>query len=251
MILLDGKTLSQKILSSLVITPNLSLHVILVGNDPSSLKYVDLKQKKCQEIGIKCIVHHLESSVSESVLLKLINQLNRQSNVTGFFIQLPLPANFDNSKILQAINPLKDVDGLNPDSKIFPAVVNGIISLLDEYQINLSGKNVVIINDSQLIGQPLKSLFEKRHALVTLGNKDTACLSAITSEADILISATGVKNLITADMVKSGAVVIDVAGGDVDFADVAPKCSYITPTFGGVGPMTVASLLQSLTKINH
>ena len=246
MILLDGKTLSQKILSSLSVFPDISLHVILVGDDPASLKYVSIKEKKCREIGIKCTVHHLASTVVASKLLNLITQLNNDPSVTGFFIQLPLPKKFDQSKILNTINPKKDVDGLNPSSKIFPAVATGIIRLLDEYHLNSTGKNVVIINDSSLIGQPLKTLFEKRHAIVTLCNMFTNCLSDITSEADILISATGVKNLITSDFVKNGAVVVDAAGGDVDFISVSPKCSFITPTFGGVGPMTIASLLFNL-----
>jgi methylenetetrahydrofolate dehydrogenase (NADP+) / methenyltetrahydrofolate cyclohydrolase len=249
MILLDGKTLSEKILTSLSVSPHISLHIILIGRDPSSVKYVSLKEKKCQEIGLKCTIHRLESTVSETELLNLISALNNDSTVTGFFVQLPLPKNFDQSKILTAIDPKKDVDGLNPSSEIFPAVANGIIRLLDEYHLNSTGKNVVIVNDSSLIGQPLKTLFENRHAIVTLCNKFTNCLSEITSEADILISATGVKNLITADYVKNGAIVIDVANGDIDFSDVSPKCSYITPTFGGIGPMTIASLLTNLVKI--
>lgn len=249
MILLDGKNLSAKILSSLSVPASTSLHIILVGNDPSSLKYVELKQKKCLETGIKCTVHHLDSIISQTELLSLITKLNTDPLVTGFFVQLPLPKNFDQTKILSAINPKKDVDGLNSASKIFPAVTNGIIRLLDEYHLNSTGKNVVIVNDSPLIGQPLKILFEKRRAIVTLCNKFTSCLPVITSEADILISATGVHNLITVDMVKNGAIVVDVAGGDVDFNNVAPKCSYITPTFGGVGPMTIASLLYNLCQI--
>lgn len=253
MILLDGKTLSETILSDLKLKIEdcqlkINLHVILVGDDPSSLKYVSLKQKKCQEIGVKCTVHHFDSTVSKSELLALITKLNNDPLVTGFFIQLPLPSYLDKNEILSAISPLKDVDGLNHASGVIPAVAAGIIRLLDEYHLNFTGKNVVIINDSPLIGQPLKTLFDKRRAIVTLLNDQIKNLKDYTLSADILISATGVKNLVTADMVKQESVVVDVANGDVDFTNVSEKCSYITPTFGGVGPMTIASLLQNIVQ---
>jgi methylenetetrahydrofolate dehydrogenase (NADP+)/methenyltetrahydrofolate cyclohydrolase len=246
--LLDGKTLSQKILSSLIIPPDTSLHVILVGDDPSSIKYVSIKEKNCQEVGVTCTIHHLSPATSEFELIKLITQLNTDPTVTGFFVQLPLPPKFNKIKILNTIDPKKDVDGLNPSSKFFPAVATGIIRLLDEYHLNSTGKNVVIINDSGLVGQPLKKLFEKRHAIVTLLNDKTSNIKDFTLSADILISATGVKNIVSADMVKEGAVVVDAANGDVEFTSVSPKCSFITPTFGGVGPMTVASLLYNLVQ---
>lgn len=248
MILLDGKTLSEKIISDLkkIDLNNISLNVILVGNDPSSVKYVSLKQKKCLELGLNFQLYHLNENTSELELLTLINTLNDNPDITGFFIQLPLPANFDQPKILSYINPKKDVDGLNPDSNFSPAVVVGIIKLLENYQIDLVQKNIVIVNDSNLIGQPLKKILESKGAIVTLCNDQTSSLQLVTQDADILVSAAGVKNIITADYVKSGAVVIDVANGDVDFATVSPKCSYITPTFGGVGPMTIACLLYNL-----
>lgn len=242
MILLDGKTLANQILSSLKFTDS-SLHIILVGNDPSSLKYVALKEKKCQEYGVKFTLHHL---VDDSTLPDLINQLNIDPTVDGFFIQLPIP----NKNLLNLINPQKDVDGLNPSSGITPAVVLGIIKLLENYQINFAHKNIVIINDSDLIGQPLKKIFESRGGIVTLCNERTTGLSSVTLDADILVSATGVKNLITADFVKEGSVVVDVANGDVDFATVATKTSFITPTHGGVGPMTIACLFSNLAKIS-
>lgn len=236
MILLDGKFVSEKILDSLK-PINKSLHVILIGNDPSSLKYVSLKQKKCQETGVKFTLHHLKDDKN---LSDLVNQLNLDPSVDGFFIQLPIK----NKQYLKLISPTKDVDGLNPNSKFTPAVVVGIVKLLENYNLSFNNQKVVIINDSNLIGQPLKKYFPQ----AVLCNDQTRDLQKITRTADLLISATGVKNLVTADMIKDGATVIDVANGDVDFASVAAKCSYITPTYGGVGPMTIASLLYNLSQ---
>ena len=247
MILLDGKTLSEKILAGL--KPHGSLHIILVGDDPASLKYVNLKQKKCQQIGQDCIIHHLPSSVPTPDILQLIADLNTNPEVSGFFVQLPLPSHCNKTKIIAAINPKKDVDGLTPNSPYTPAVVRGIIRLLDEYHLSLYGKNAVIINDSDLIGKPLQKILIKRKINVTLCNDQTKNLAEITRQADLLISATGVKNLITDDYVKAGAIVVDVANGDVDFANVNAKASYITPSFGGVGPMTIACLLENLTMV--
>ena len=250
MILLDGQTLSHQILSDLrskiqELRSELLLSVILIGDDPSSLKYVSLKQKRCQEISIKFDFHHLPENTSQSDLLALISKLNQDPTVTGFFIQLPLPPHINKKLILSGIDPKKDVDGLNPGSNFRPAVVDAIISLLQNYQLNFADKKVVIINDSDLIGKPLLKFFPK----AILCNHQTQNISDITRSANLLISATGVKNMITADMVKEGSVVIDVANGDVDFATVSPKCSYITPTFGCVGPMTIACLLKNLVKI--
>ena len=251
MILLDGQTLSQKILSNLIVPPAAHLHVILVGHHPASEKYVALKEKKCHEIGLDCTVHRFDDDISSTELLSLVSQLNTDPAVTGFFIQLPLPSGLDQLKIVSSIDPKKDVDGLNPLSKNPPAVVKGIISLLDNYHLSFENRRVVIINDSHLIGQPLKTVFESRHAQVELLNDQTVDLKAHTLSADLLISATGVKNLVTADMVKDSAVVVDAASGDVDFPGVSSKSSYITPTFGGVGPMTIASLLQSVVQLAH
>ena len=250
MILLDGKSLSQQILSELKLKikdrrSEINLHVVLVGDDPASVKYVSLKEKRCQEVGIDFTLHHLSENTTESDLIQLINQLNNNPSVTGYIVQLPLPDRLSKDRILPLINPDKDVDGLNTNSKILPAVVTGIITLLKNYKIDFNNKNIVILNDSDLIGQPLKKEFEREEGRVTLVNKFTQDIPDITKNADILISATGVKNVITSDMVKDQAVVVDVANGDVDFANVSPKCSFITPTFGGIGPMTIASLLQN------
>ena len=175
----------------------------------------------------------------------MIQKLNHDDSVTAFFLQLPLPQTKDPSFLLNQISPFKDADGLNPTSGIIPAVDKGIIRLIEEYNIPLSGKNIIIINDSLLIGQPLKIELEKLDAKVTLCNEFTPNLESVTLTSDILISATGVKNLITGPMVKEGIVAVDVGGGDIDFNGVSPKASYITPTFGGVGPMTIISLLEN------
>ncbi|MFA7301497.1 MAG: tetrahydrofolate dehydrogenase/cyclohydrolase catalytic domain-containing protein [Candidatus Shapirobacteria bacterium] len=261
MILLDGKTLSEKILSNLSLeisnlkpaSPagglDISLDIIIVGTDPSSQKYVSLKQQKASEIGIGGQIHHLPETISESELIKYVNHLNNNPSVTGFFIQLPLPKNIHKNIVLNSISPSKDADGLSNNSEITPAVVRGIITLLDEYKLSFVNKNVVIINDSQLIGQPLKKIFENRHSIVSLCNDQTKNIGEITKTADLLISATGVKNIVTVDMVKEGAVIVDAATGDIDYDSVSTIASYITPTTGGVGPMTVASLLQNVVDL--
>jgi len=248
MTLLDGKSLSNKIIDGLSQhdLSKLSLHIILVGDDPNSLKYVSLKQKCCGEIGLNCVLHHLPSSTPTPELTNLITKLNDDPAVTGFFIQLPLPNNYNKNKIISVINRQKDVDGLLPNSPFTPAVVRGVIQLLDKYKLNFNGKNAVIINDSNLIGIPLQKILIKRNVNVILCNEFTQNVAEISRGADLLISATGQKGLITGDYIKPGATVIDVGGGDIDFASVADKTSYITPRIGGVGPMTIACLLENL-----
>lgn len=255
MVLLDGLTLSRKILSELKLKIEnyklkISLHVILVGDDPNSQKYVDLKQKRCGEIGLKCIVHRLSANTKESVVLNLTTELNNDQSVTGYFVQLPMPSTIDKQKVISSISPAKDVDGLTDNSPYTPAVVRGVVSLLEKNKLEFTGKNAVIINDSKLIGIPLKNILEKKRCRVTICNEFTKNIQKISRGADYLFSATGVKGLITHDYIKPGAVVVDIGGGDVDFADVSPFCSFITPTIGGVGPMTIASLLQNLVDQN-
>lgn len=247
MILLDGRAPSLQIadhLRSQLAKSNhpTNLSVVLVGDDPSSLKYVSLKQNKAKEIGVDFDLFHLPKVTSQIELLSLISRLNSDPTVTGFFIQLPLPSHFDKKAILHSINPTKDVDGLNPASTFTPAVVLAVVRLLDYYHLSFDTKKVVIINDSDLIGKPLKRFFPQAILL----NDQTADIAAISRTADLLISATGVKHLVTTNMVKDGAVVVDIGGGDVDFDKVANRCSYITPTFGGIGPMTIACLFQNL-----
>jgi methylenetetrahydrofolate dehydrogenase (NADP+)/methenyltetrahydrofolate cyclohydrolase len=260
MILLDGKSLSEKILSDLRLKiencrlsaeggsafgGKINLDIVLVGDDPSSIKYIALKQNRASGIGIGGQLYHFPSTISQNKIFDLFTQLNNNSNTTGYFIQLPIPNIRDYSSLLNNIIPHKDVDGLNPNSGVTPAVARGIISLLNYYQISFNQKNIVIINDSNLIGQPLKKYFSKFSSQIFLLNDQTLDLTSFTKNADILISATGVKNLITTNMLKKEVVVVDVGGGDVDFKSVSKIASFITPTFGGVGPMTVASLLQN------
>ncbi len=260
MILLDGKTLSKNILSNLKekisqFSSPINLDIILVGNDPSSIKYVELKQKKASEIGIGGHFYHLPQDTSPEEIIKVISALNLNPETSSFFVQLPIPNISDSSTILNNILPEKDADGLTSinlgllfqqhENAIAPATAIGIIRLLDQYQVKIDGQKVVVVNDSPIVGLPLLALFNARHATVTLCHRHTKNLSEMTCQADILVSATGVKNLITANMVKDGVVAIDVGGGDIDFENVSKRSAYITPTFGGVGPMTVASLLEN------
>jgi len=260
MILLDGKSLSEKILSDLKLKivrqrrirlwrkdyrSKINLDIVLVGDNPSSLKYISLKQKRASEVGIGGQLYHLPDTISQKQILELFNKLNKDHDTTAYFIQLPVPNIRQISSLLNNISIHKDADGLNPNSGVTPAVVRGIISLLKHYQISFNDQNIVIVNDSNLIGQPLKKYFSDFTSQVILLNDQTTDLTSFTKKADILISAAGVKNLITADMVKDGVIAIDVGGGDIDFDNVSKKSTYITPTFGGVGPMTVASLLQN------
>jgi methylenetetrahydrofolate dehydrogenase (NADP+)/methenyltetrahydrofolate cyclohydrolase len=258
--LLDGKALAAKKLADLkskILDSKLeiNLDIILVGDDPSSLMYDQMKQKKAAEVGIGGQIYHLPKDVSFSELQKLIVTLNQNPQTSAFFVQLPIPNLSDSSTLLNNILPQKDADGLTAANlgllfqqnklAVAPATAIGILNLLDEYQINLESKKAVIINDSSIVGLPLLALFNSRHATVAICHRYTKDLLTITRDADIVVSATGVKNLVTADMVKDGVIAIDVAGGDIDFAAVSKKSSYITPTFGGVGPMTVASLLEN------
>ena len=260
MILLDGKTLSEKILSGLRskiidLKKEINLDIVLIGSDSASIKYVELKQKKASEIGIGGQLYRLPQNVPTSEIQDLIQALNQNTQTSAYFVQLPIPGVKDTSVLLNQILPIKDADGLTAvnlgllfqqdASAIAPATAIGIIKLLENYQIKLEGKKVVVINDSSIVGLPLLALFNSYHATVTLCHQYTQNLSEITTQADIIISATGVKNLVTADMVKNDVIAVDVGGGDIDFDNVSQKASYITPTFGGVGPMTVASLLEN------
>lgn len=263
MILLDGKSLSRTILNDLKTQINSSptkpaLDIILVGNDPSSLKYVSLKQKRAKEIGISGQIHRLPETASFEAISDLVQKLNNDPQITAQMIQLPLPSHLDASQILNLIDPQKDADGLtatnlgllfqNSPDAITPATALGIIKLLDHYQIPLCDKNAVIINRSPHIGLPLSALLLSFNSTVTICHSHTQNLDQICQTADILITAVGQPNLITSHFIKPQTVVIDVAG-DIDFEQVAPLTSFITPAIGGVGPMTVASLLFNTVKI--
>lgn len=247
------------------------LAAILVGNDGGSLTYVNAKVRACEEIGFNSTLIRYEDSISEEILLQKIKELNEDDEVDGFIVQLPLPSHIDELKITQAINPKKDVDGFHPQNLgnmilklpgFLPATPAGILELIKRNGIETEGKHCVIIGRSNIVGSPLSILLARNtnpgNCTVTLAHSRTINLKEICLEADILIAAIGVPGFLKADMVKEGAVVIDVGTtrvddssrqrgwrlrGDVDFESVAPKCSYITPVPGGVGPMTIASLM--------
>lgn len=270
--LLDGKALSLEIeekvkeevailKASRDVTPGLA--VILVGNDPASQAYVNMKAKACKRAGIYSITHEMPETTTESQLLNAISILNNDPNIDGILVQLPLPKHINTATILQSIAPHKDVDGFHPQNVgrlaanlggFAPATPMGVMRLLKRYNIELEGKNAVIVGASNIVGKPMASLLLNANATTTLCHIYTQDLARHTREADILCVGVGKPNLITEDMVKEGAVVVDIGinrledgslVGDVDFERVAPKCSYITPVPGGVGPMTIASLLEN------
>ena len=273
--ILDGKALSQKIREEIkkevesYIKKGFrrpSLAVILVGNDPASVVYVSNKRKACEKVGINSLFYHLDEKTDEEKLLGLIYELNMNEEVDGILVQLPLPKHIDQNKVILSISPEKDVDGFHPinmgklagfiEGGFIPCTPLGIDILLREYGIDVKGKDVVIVGAGFIVGRPLSLLMLWRNATVTVCHIHTKDLKKHTKEADILISATGVPHLIKEDMVKEGAVVIDVGisrvkgkiVGDVDFENVKDKVSAITPVPGGVGPMTVTALLLNTLK---
>lgn len=249
------------------------LAAILVGHDGGSESYVASKVKACEECGFGSTLLRFEGSISQEQLLEHIRDLNNNPDIDGFIVQLPLPRHIDTHAVIEAIDPRKDVDGFHPAnvgrlSIGLPGFVSatpaGIIELLQRYQIPTSGKHCVILGRSNIVGKPLAMLMMQKSypgdATVTVCHRRTADIASITRTADILVAAMGVPASVTADMVKEGATVIDVGTtrvpdatrargwklcGDVDFAAVAPKCSYITPVPGGVGPMTIAMLMRN------
>jgi len=275
MILLDGKALSEKIkeevkveVAQLVeekqITPGLA--VILVGNDAASATYVASKAKSCKNAGIYSVVHEMPESITQEELLETIQRMNENPKLDGILVQLPLPKHIDTTIVLEAINPLKDVDGFHPYNvgrmvsnldAFLPATPFGVMRMFQEYGIELSGKNVVVIGSSDIVGKPMASLLINAKATVTICNSRTKDLKAHTLAADIVVIAVGVPFLLKGDMVKDGAVVIDVGinrletgklVGDADFESLKDKCSHLTPVPGGVGPMTIGMLLKNTIK---
>jgi methylenetetrahydrofolate dehydrogenase (NADP+) / methenyltetrahydrofolate cyclohydrolase len=261
--ILDGKLKSFEILSeqkSIIAKNNLTpiLDMILVGDNPASIKYTNMKQSSGKSIGINGTIHKLSADISELEIINLIHKLNKDPKVTAIMIQLPLPEKFNTEKIINTIDPSKDADGLTAlnlgrlfqkhENVLVSATPLGIIKLLDKYDINISGKNAVIINRSPFIGLSLAALFTNANATVTICHSRTKNTKELCQAADIIVSGTGKPNYLTEDFVKDGAIVIDV-GMEVDFENVKSKCSFITPPTGGVGPMTVASLLANTVKI--
>jgi len=238
------------------------LATILVGDNPASEIYVNLKDKACKDVGINSEIYRFSDSITEKELVEEIFRLNNDENVNGILVQMPLPPHIKPERIMSAINPEKDVDGFNPvnagklmnkEETLAPCTPKGIIYMLEKYNIPVEGKDVTIINHSPVVGKPLCLMLLSRNATVTVCHVYTKNLKEKTINADILISAVGKPKLITEDMVKENAVVIDVGisridkkiFGDVDFENVKDKASFITPVPGGVGPMTVAMLLKN------
>ena len=270
--ILDGKALSEELEKTLVskikkLKISLKLAVILVGDNPSSLLYVKMKQKTCQRLGVGCDVYHYKEA-SQSEIIHKIKELNQQDDVTGILIQLPLPGGVDTRTILDTVAIKKDVDGLHSyhlmrilmdQEKIVPCTPKGIIALLDKYKITLEGKGVCVIGFSDVVGKPLATMCLNRGATVTVCHVKTNNLDRHTSNSDIVMTATGVPRLIKKDMIKDSAIVVDIGiskhngevVGDVDFDSVKDKCSYITPVPGGVGPMTIHSLIQNLLLLHE
>lgn len=282
MILIDGKKISLELQSEIAVEvkeliangkkqPHLA--AILVGDDPASQTYVNSKVKACDNVGFKSTLVRFESSVNEQTLLAKIEELNNNDDIDGYIIQLPLPRHISEQKMIEAIHPNKDVDGFHPVNvgrlvlnlpTYISATPFGIIQLLERYDIPTDGKHCVVIGRSHIVGSPMSILMSKNttvgNCTVTLCHSHTKNLKEHTLNADIIIAAIGKPNFITADMVKQGAVIIDVGinrvddtsltkgfklVGDVSFAEVSEKASYITPVPGGVGPMTIASLLKN------
>ena len=273
--LLDGKALSQKI--ELQITEEVKtlketcgctpgLAVVLVGQDPASAAYVNMKKKACDRAGFYSITHDMPESISQEAIEKTIVMLNNDTNVDGILIQLPLPAHIDTTKLLELVTPEKDVDGFHPFNVgrlttgldgFVPCTPLGVMELLKEYNIDVKGKNCVVVGASNIVGKPMASLLLNADATVEICHIFTDDLKKHTLNADVVLIGVGIINLITEDMVKDDVVIIDIGVsrteegklvGDVDFLNVSKKCSYITPSPGGVGPMTIAMLLSNTLK---
>lgn len=223
----------------------------MVGESEASRMYLNLKRKRAQEVGIESEIIEMRADTTDSQLISRIQKLNDDSSVTGILVQLPLPKNMDTKKVLRAIDPVKDVDGLTGRSDFMPATVKGILTALEGFEI--PGKDVTIIGRSWEVGKPLAIAMIDLGATVTVCNSKTKDLGQKTKTADILVSATGHPGLVTADMVKPGAVVIDVGSpkGDVDFEEVSKIASAITPVPGGIGPLTVVSLLENTVAATY
>lgn len=269
--IIDGKKISAEIKDELKVKVNSlkekgitpCLAVILVGNDPASTVYVGNKKKACEYIGIDSLSYELSEDTSEGELLSLINRLNNDEKVNGILVQLPLPKTINEKKILNAINPEKDVDAFHPvnvgklmigEESFLPCTPAGIIQLLKRSNIEISGKNCVVIGRSNIVGKPMGILLLKENGTVTIAHSKTENLKDICKNADILVAAVGKPKMITSDYVKNGATVIDVGihrmengklCGDVDFDDVVNIAGAITPVPGGVGPMTIAMLMDN------
>lgn len=274
MTIIDGKKVSAQVkeqvanetkeLKAKGIPPGLA--VILVGDDPASRVYVNNKKKACELVGFKSVEYALPATTTQQELLDLVDELNNRDDINGILCQLPLPKGLDDNAVIEAISPLKDVDAFHKqnvgrimigDYDFLPCTPAGIMEMLHAYDISVDGKKCVVIGRSNIVGKPMAMLLLHENGTVTICHSHTKNLKEITSEADILVAAIGKAKFVTADMVKDGAVVIDVGMnrdednklcGDVDFENVKDKCSFITPVPGGVGPMTIAILMKNTLK---
>ncbi|MBQ7919362.1 MAG: bifunctional methylenetetrahydrofolate dehydrogenase/methenyltetrahydrofolate cyclohydrolase FolD [Lachnospiraceae bacterium] len=272
--IIDGKRISAEIKDELrekvaaykAEGVEITLAVIQVGNDPASSVYVGNKKKACEYIGIRSLAYELPEETAEAELLALIENLNERADVNGILVQLPLPKHIDEEKVLNTISPLKDVDGFHPmnvgalcigKEGFVSCTPAGIIELLKRSDVEIAGKECVVIGRSNIVGKPMALLLLRENGTVTITHSKTKDLKEVCSRADILVVAIGRPKMITADYVKEGAVVIDVGihrgegnklCGDVDYDQVAPKCSAITPVPGGVGPMTIAMLMKNCVE---
>lgn len=266
--ILDGKKTADNLIKKISeevaqIEDVITLCLILVGRDPASVVYVKNKQNACDEVGINVDSHHLDENVTQKEVLKIIEEANNNDKVHGILVQLPLPSHLDEEVIINTINPFKDIDGLTLANQgrlytgmdaIHPATPKGIMTLLQKYFIEISGKNVVVVGRSKLVGKPIAMLLLQKNATITIAHSRTQNLKEVTKKADILVVAVGKPDFITADMVKKDAVVVDVGinrvegklVGDVKYSEVKDVASYITPVPRGVGPMTIASLLENI-----
>jgi len=273
--LIDGKALAKKVQDSVStgveqlkqeknIVPGLA--VLLIGDDPASHTYVKMKAKACENVGFYSITHNMPDTISQDEIIATIEMMNNNPRIDGILVQLPLPKHVDTDKILEVIDPKKDVDGFHPYNVgrlvtgldgFVACTPLGVMEMFEEYDIDLKGKDVCVVGASNIVGKPMVSLLLNADATVTVTHIFTKDLKAHTSKADIIVVGVGVPGLIKEDMVKDGAIVIDIGinrieggslVGDVDFKNVSPKCSYITPVPGGVGPMTIAMLLGNTLK---
>ena len=282
MIILDGKKTSNAIKDEIAIevqemiskgekVPHLA--AVIVGNDGASLTYVGSKVRACERVGFESTLISLPEETTEEELLSKVYELNNNNAIDGYIVQLPLPKHINEQKVLMTVDPIKDVDGFHPVNvgkmaldlpSFLPATPYGIMELLERYEVETSGKNVVVIGRSHIVGRPMSILMSQKrkagNATVTIAHSRTQNLSEITKEADIIVAALGIAEFLTGDMVKDDVVIIDVGitrvpddtrergyriAGDVHFESVSPKASFITPVPGGVGPMTIAMLLKN------
>ena len=273
--LLDGKALSKKIEQRVTTqveelkketgsVPGLA--VILVGNDPASSAYVNMKKKACDRVGFYSVTHEMPENISQETIENTITMMNQNPSIDGILIQLPLPPQIDTTKILELVDPSKDVDGFHPYNVgrlatgldgFVPCTPLGVMELLKEHNVDVKGKNCVVVGASNIVGKPMAALLLNSDATVEICHIFTDDLKKHTLNADIILVGVGVINLIKEDMVKDGAIIVDIGinrakngklVGDVDFEKVSKKCSYITPVPGGVGPMTIAMLLSNTLK---